>query len=300
MGQVAAALGVTPGTATTMVKALAESGLAEYEPYSGVRLTRRGRKARRPRAAPPSPRRAVPRAGDGHELGRSARRSRAARTRRLRTADRAHRRDARPSDARSARRSDSRTRTARSRAAHLDSLLTCPIGTPLKVTRIADQDPAFLRFIESNDLKPGQPIEVEARDAAADSVRAPRQGPPAITIGARAASKLLVEVDPRLSAALRRHAARVACRAVRLRVCAATLRAQTLARDADQPRSSRRHQQSAAGRTGLRPDRVGRDPDAAGRGAPRVRLADRGADRRARLARGAGRQRRAADSDRHG
>ena len=39
MGQVAAALGVTPGTATTMVKALAESGLAEYEPYSGVRLT---------------------------------------------------------------------------------------------------------------------------------------------------------------------------------------------------------------------------------------------------------------------
>src|SRR5258706_14060259 len=42
MGGVAAAVGVTPGTATTMVKALAESGLAEYEPYSGVRLTRAG------------------------------------------------------------------------------------------------------------------------------------------------------------------------------------------------------------------------------------------------------------------
>src|SRR5437868_3358529 len=42
MGQVAAALGVTPGTATTMVKALAESGLAEYEPYSGVRLSPAG------------------------------------------------------------------------------------------------------------------------------------------------------------------------------------------------------------------------------------------------------------------
>src|SRR5882762_11211770 len=42
MGQVASAVGVTPGTATTMVKALAESGLAEYEPYSGVRLTRAG------------------------------------------------------------------------------------------------------------------------------------------------------------------------------------------------------------------------------------------------------------------
>src|SRR5215467_254564 len=44
MGQVASALGVTPGTATTMVKALAESGLAEYEPYSGVRLTKAGDK----------------------------------------------------------------------------------------------------------------------------------------------------------------------------------------------------------------------------------------------------------------
>src|SRR2546426_12338240 len=44
MGQVAAALGVTPGTATTMVKALAESDLAEYEPYSGVRLTASGEK----------------------------------------------------------------------------------------------------------------------------------------------------------------------------------------------------------------------------------------------------------------
>src|SRR4051812_39153810 len=42
MGHVAAALGVTPGTATTMVKALNESGLAEYEPYSGVRLTPAG------------------------------------------------------------------------------------------------------------------------------------------------------------------------------------------------------------------------------------------------------------------
>src|SRR3989475_13121069 len=44
MGQVATALGVTPGTATTMVKALAESGLAEYEPYSGVRLSAAGEK----------------------------------------------------------------------------------------------------------------------------------------------------------------------------------------------------------------------------------------------------------------
>src|SRR5215475_3585572 len=44
MGHVANALSVTPGTATTMVKALAESGLVEYEPYTGVRLTKAGDK----------------------------------------------------------------------------------------------------------------------------------------------------------------------------------------------------------------------------------------------------------------
>src|SRR4051812_20798172 len=44
MGQVAASLGVTPGTATTMVKALTEAGLAEYEPYTGVRLSPAGEK----------------------------------------------------------------------------------------------------------------------------------------------------------------------------------------------------------------------------------------------------------------
>jgi DtxR family Mn-dependent transcriptional regulator len=42
MGQLASALGVVPGTATTMVKTLAESGLVKYEPYMGVRLTPAG------------------------------------------------------------------------------------------------------------------------------------------------------------------------------------------------------------------------------------------------------------------
>jgi FeoA-like protein len=64
------------------------------------------------------------------------------------------------------------------------------------VTRISDQDPAFLRFIESNDLKPGEPVEVESRDDAADAVIL-RRKERRITIGARAASKLLVEVDSR-------------------------------------------------------------------------------------------------------
>lgn len=42
-GQLAAAMDVSPGTVTSMLKTLAESGLAEYRPYEGVNLTERGR-----------------------------------------------------------------------------------------------------------------------------------------------------------------------------------------------------------------------------------------------------------------
>ena len=44
MGHLAASMHVVPGTATTMVKALADAGLARYEPYVGVRLTTAGEK----------------------------------------------------------------------------------------------------------------------------------------------------------------------------------------------------------------------------------------------------------------
>jgi DtxR family Mn-dependent transcriptional regulator len=42
-GQIAAALGVLPGTVTSMLKTLDESQLATYTPYEGVRLTAAGR-----------------------------------------------------------------------------------------------------------------------------------------------------------------------------------------------------------------------------------------------------------------
>ncbi len=41
-GQLAAALGVSPGTVTSMLKTLSESNLATYTPYEGVRLTAAG------------------------------------------------------------------------------------------------------------------------------------------------------------------------------------------------------------------------------------------------------------------
>jgi DtxR family Mn-dependent transcriptional regulator len=42
-GQIAAALGVLPGTVTSMLKTLDDSRLATYTPYEGVRLTPAGR-----------------------------------------------------------------------------------------------------------------------------------------------------------------------------------------------------------------------------------------------------------------
>jgi hypothetical protein len=61
---------------------------------------------------------------------------------------------------------------------------------PVRVSRVSDQDREFLEFIERHDLKPGAVVEVEERDSAADSVRL--RGARQVTIGARAASKVLV------------------------------------------------------------------------------------------------------------
>ena len=41
-GQLAIALGVSPGTVTSMAKTLSETGLAEYKPYGGLHLSKSG------------------------------------------------------------------------------------------------------------------------------------------------------------------------------------------------------------------------------------------------------------------
>jgi len=48
-GEVAAALHVSPGTVTSMLKTLSESGLARYTPYGGVQLTPAGDALRLPK-----------------------------------------------------------------------------------------------------------------------------------------------------------------------------------------------------------------------------------------------------------
>ncbi len=194
MGHVASALNVTPGTATTMVKALAESGLAAYEPYSGVRLTAAGEKLaglvlRRHRLVEAFLVQVMGMSwAEVHEEAEQL--EHVVSERLIERMD-----DMLGHPTHDPHGDPIPTPEGQIRADHLESLLTCPVGTPLKVTRITDQDPAFLRFVESHHLKPGQAVEVEDRDAAADAVKLRWRNHASITIGARAASKLLVEIE---------------------------------------------------------------------------------------------------------
>jgi DtxR family Mn-dependent transcriptional regulator len=195
MGQLAAALGVAPGTATTMVKTLAESGLAEYEPYSGVTLTQAGERLaalvlRRHRLVELFLVNTMGFSWD--EVHDEAERLEHAVSDRL--IERIDEMLGRPEVDPHGDPIPNSEGTIKSQT--LETLLTCPLRTPVTVTRVVDQDKAFLRFIENNHLKPGESIEVEDRDPASDSVRVRGRDDRPITIGTKAASKLLVRIAP--------------------------------------------------------------------------------------------------------
>ena len=192
MGQLSSALGVVPGTATTMVKALAETGLVRYEPYAGVQLTEAGERLaalvlRRHRLIELFLVKVLDMSWA--EVHEEAERLEHAASDRL--IDRIDAMLGRPSvdphgdpipDA------DGSIVTPR-----YQSLLTCPLDTLLVLSRVTNQDTDFLRFLESNELTPGQSICVENRDNAADHVLVRRVGSQeAVAIGMRAAATLLV------------------------------------------------------------------------------------------------------------
>jgi DtxR family Mn-dependent transcriptional regulator len=192
MGQLASALGVVPGTATTMVKALAESGLADYEPYAGVRLTPAGEKL----AAMVLRRHRLIELFLVQVMGMSwaevhdeAEQLEHAVSDRL--IDRIDEMLGRPAVDPHGDPIPGPEGTMQDRKYY--DLLTCPLNETVIVARVTDQDAEFLKFIEQSELKPGQPIAIEARDAAADSVVVRGKDDRRITIGMRAASKLLVE-----------------------------------------------------------------------------------------------------------
>ena len=200
MGQLASSLGVAPGHRHDHGQGAGRVGTGRIRALQRRLPDRGGVTAGGDGAAPPPPGRTVPGPGDGHALGRGARRRRAPRARRLGPADRAHRRDARPSRNRSARRPDSQPRRRPSASADLETLLDCPIGQRVVVARVTDQDAAFLRFVERHELEARR----SRRGRVARRGRRRACGCAAatiavVTIGTRAASKLLVEAPPRSS-----------------------------------------------------------------------------------------------------
>ena len=193
MGQLATALGVAPGTATTMVKTLAESGLVEYEPYTGVALTEAGEKlaalvVRRHRVVELFLVRAMGYRWD--EVHDEAEQLEHAVSDRL--IDRMDEMLGRPEVDPHGDPIPDPEGVIKPQLAQ--TLLTCPLHTQVTITRVIDQDKSFLRFIENHHLKPGESIEVEDRDAVSDSVRVRGKDDQRITIGTRAASKVLVHV----------------------------------------------------------------------------------------------------------
>ena len=65
-------------------------------------------------------------------------------------------------------------------------------ASALQVSRVLDQDRDFLRFVEQCDLVPGRGVTIDARDPAADAVELTSDTGRQMTIGARAAAKVLV------------------------------------------------------------------------------------------------------------
>ena len=198
MGQLASALGVVPGTATTMVKALAESGLVHYEPYMGVRLTAAGERL----ASLVSRRHRLIELFLVKVLGMSwaevhdeAEQLEHAVSERL--IDRIDEMLGRPEvDPHGDPIPSPEGRIPRTEDF---DLLTAPVQTSLQVSRVIDQDPGFLRFVEQQELVPGRNVTIESRDEASDAVRLTLDTGRPITIGSRAAAKVLVRTPSKSS-----------------------------------------------------------------------------------------------------
>ena len=193
MGKLAGAMGVVPGTATTMVKALADSGLVSYEPRGGVRLTRAGEQLalhvlRRHRLIELF---LVKVLGldwsevhaEAEELEHSVSDKVLERMDALLghpSAD-PHGDPIPPAKGR-----------PRAETVH-ESLAACQAGKSYRVARVLDQGPEFLQFADRCGLVPGVTVALESREELADSVRVRPRGGPTISLGNAAAEKILVE-----------------------------------------------------------------------------------------------------------
>jgi DtxR family Mn-dependent transcriptional regulator len=175
-GAIAEALGVTPGTITSMVKGLAAQGLLEHHPREGVRLTPEGhnlalavvRKHRLIEAF------LVQALGmdwaDVHEEAEALEHAISDRVLAHIDAFLGHpavdpHGDPIPSD--------QSPRFAREGG---PTLADCDLARSLRVERILDQRPEFLEFVQRAGLKPGATVRVQKRDRAGGIVTCELRG----------------------------------------------------------------------------------------------------------------------------
>lgn len=192
MGKLASAMGVVPGTATSMVKTLADSGLVEYEPRGGVRLTRSGEQLalhvlRRHRLVELF---LVKILGLDWSVVHQE-----ADTLEHAISDQVL---ARIDDLLGHPTADPHGDPIPTAKGHLHeprrlSLADCPLEIPQQVARIVDQEPEFLQYVEKNGLVPGSTVTVVKRESAAQAVQIRIARREDVSLGMAAAEKILVE-----------------------------------------------------------------------------------------------------------
>jgi len=192
-GQIAMALEVTPGTATSMVKTLADAGLLVYEPYNGVALTPSGTRLamhvlRRHRLVELFLVRMM--GMNWSEVHGEAELLEHAISEGL--LERMDEMLGRPQfDPHGDPIPTPQGEVSETSRLHL---LDCPLGRPVQVVRVTDQSAGFLRLVERHGLIPGRRLQVEARDEQAGTVRLrPESHRRRVSLGFGAASRIQVE-----------------------------------------------------------------------------------------------------------
>jgi DtxR family Mn-dependent transcriptional regulator len=192
MGALAEAVAVVPGTATTMVKALADEGLVEHLPRHGVRLTAAGRQValnvlRKHRLVETFLVQVLKM--DWSEVHTEAEQLEHAISGAV--LDRLDALLGHPA-------TDPHGDPIPSRQGKIDSqvyatLASCAVERPLRVVRVTEQSAEFLRFANENGLLPGAVARVTGRNLAAGLLTVRRKGARPLALSLAAAGKILVE-----------------------------------------------------------------------------------------------------------
>jgi DtxR family Mn-dependent transcriptional regulator len=192
MGALAESLEVVPGTVTTMVKALADSGLVDHRPRQGVRLTDAG--SRLALSVLRKHRLVETFLVNVLKMDWSAVHAEAEQLEHAISDDVLDRLDAllgHPAV-------DPHGDPIPSRQGKLSSqvyatLATCGVAKPLRIVRITEQSAEFLQFAEQNGLRPGTSVRVADRNLAAGLVSLKKTGTKPLALSLAAAGKILVE-----------------------------------------------------------------------------------------------------------